>query len=182
MHRPKAAAAATALRHLLSVMLLPFVVVVVVPRWLLGGSDPGMGEARAVAALARVAGAVVFLAGFSLFAWCVTLFARVGRGTLAPWDPTRHLVAVGPYRHVRNPMISGVATMLAGEAAYFRSPPIAAWCVLFVAINHAYFLLSEEPGLARRFGAEYDRYRSAVPRWIPRRRPWRGPPGTADGA
>ena len=181
MRRPKAAAAATALRHLLSVMLLPFVVVVVVPRWLLGGADPGTGEGSpAAAALARVAGGILFLAGFALFAWCVALFARVGRGTLAPWDPTRHLVAVGPYRHVRNPMISGVAAMLAGEAAYFRSPPIAAWCLLFVAINHAYFLLSEEPGLARRFGAEYDRYRAAVPRWIPRRRAWRVPPGQGD--
>ncbi|HEX6060020.1 MAG TPA: methyltransferase [Gemmatimonadaceae bacterium] len=161
-------------------MLLPFVVVVVVPRWILGGTDPGeVGEGSAVAAaLARVAGGILFLAGFALFAWCVALFARVGRGTLAPWDPTRRLVAVGPYRHVRNPMISGVAAMLAGEAAFFRSPPLAAWCVLFVTINHAYFLLSEEPGLARRFGAEYDRYRSAVPRWIPRRRPWRGTPGT----
>ena len=185
MRRPQAAAAATAaLRHLLSVLLLPFVVVVVVPRWLLGdGIDAGVaGDASAgAAALARVAGGSLFLAGLALFAWCVALFARVGRGTLAPWDPARRLVAVGPYRHVRNPMISGVAAMLAGEAAYFRSPPLAAWCVLFVAINHAYFLLSEEPGLERRFGAEYDRYRSAVPRWIPRRRPWRGPPDEEDG-
>jgi protein-S-isoprenylcysteine O-methyltransferase Ste14 len=44
------------------------------------------------------------------------LFAKVGQGTLAPWDPTRNLVAVGPYRFVRNPMISGVALMLMGQA------------------------------------------------------------------
>lgn len=119
-----------------------------------------------------MAGAVVFAAGLTLFSWCVALFARVGRGTLAPWDPTQRLVAVGPYRHVRNPMITGVATMLAGEALVSGSRLIALWLVAFVIINHAYFLLSEEPGLVRRFGLGYEEYRAAVPRWIPRIRPW----------
>lgn len=172
-------------RHVLSIVLLPFMVVVVVPRWLLGRSArralllPATPEAGEV--LARVAGATLFLAGLVLAAWCVALFARVGRGTLAPWDPTRRLVVVGPYRHVRNPMISGVATMLAGEALLFRSPRLAGWLALFVVVNHAYFLAVEEPGLARRFGDEYARYRAAVPRWVPRWRAWRdagGPAGT----
>ena len=52
------------------------------------------------------------VAGFCLFAWCVALFSRVGRGTLAPWDPTQRLVAVGPYRYMRNPMITGVLAMM----------------------------------------------------------------------
>jgi protein-S-isoprenylcysteine O-methyltransferase Ste14 len=33
----------------------------------------------------------------------------------------------------------------------------------------------EEPTLIRRFGPEYDAYRSAVPGWWPRRRPWSPP-------
>jgi protein-S-isoprenylcysteine O-methyltransferase Ste14 len=41
--------------------------------------------------------------------------------------------------------------------------------VVFVAINQAYFLLSEEPALERRFGESYREYRARVPRWIPRR-------------
>jgi protein-S-isoprenylcysteine O-methyltransferase Ste14 len=122
--------------------------------------------------LIRAAGTVLFLGGFALFAWCVALFGRVGRGTLAPWDPTRRLVAVGPYRHVRNPMISGVAMMLAGEALLWRSGLLALWACAFVLINHAYFRLSEEPGLERRFGDGYRAYRANVPRWIPRLRPW----------
>jgi len=100
------------------------------------------------------------------------LFARIGRGTLAPWDPTRRLVVVGPYRHSRNPMITAVGTMLAGEAMFFHSIRIGAWLLLFAAINQTYFLLLEEPGLAARFGEEYERYRRAVPRWLPRRRGW----------
>ena len=100
--------------------------------------------------------------------------ARVGRGTLAPWDPTRRLVAEGPYRHVRNPMISGVLLMLVGEALLSRSGVLALWAGAFLLINHTYFLLSEEPGLERRFGDSYRVYRAHVPRWIPRPRPWRG--------
>jgi protein-S-isoprenylcysteine O-methyltransferase Ste14 len=165
------------LRHLLSILLLPFMVTVFVPRWLLGTDAAAMGWGGAPAAdwLSRGAGAVVFAIGFALFAWCVLLFARVGKGTLAPWDPTQRLVAVGPYRHVRNPMISGVAAMLAGEALFWRTGVLTLWLGAFFAINHAYFLLSEEPGLARRFGDGYREYRASVPRWLPRIRPWTQP-------
>jgi protein-S-isoprenylcysteine O-methyltransferase Ste14 len=161
------------LRHLLSIALLPFVVVVLVPRALLA-RDALKAAAPSAALLVsgRIAGALVFAAGFALFVWCVLLFARVGRGTLAPWDPTRRLVVVGPYRHVRNPMITAVGTMLAGETLFFHSARIGAWLLLFVAINHAFFLLIEEPGLLKRFGEEYERYRAAVPRWLPRRAGW----------
>jgi protein-S-isoprenylcysteine O-methyltransferase Ste14 len=163
------------IRHLLSILLLPFMVVVMVPRWLLGteAAAIGWGGTAAVDWLSRAAGAVVFAAGFALFAWCVLLFVRVGRGTLAPWDPTQRLVAVGPYRHVRNPMISGVLMMLVGEALLWRSGALALWAGTFLLINHTYFLLSEEPGLERRFGDSYRVYRANVPRWIPRIKPWR---------
>lgn len=164
------------LRHLLSILLLPFTVVVVVPAALLrtDAADALRWDDAPPAGvwLTRLAGAMVLVAGFALFAWCVSLFARVGRGTLAPWDPTQRLVAVGPYRHVRNPMISGVALMLAGEALLWRSGVLALWLCAFAAINHTYFLLSEEPGLERRFGDGYRVYRAHVPRWLPRIRPW----------
>jgi protein-S-isoprenylcysteine O-methyltransferase Ste14 len=161
------------LRHLLSIALLPFVVVVLVPCALLARDAlKAAVPSAALLASGRIAGALVFAAGFALFVWCVSLFARIGRGTLAPWDPTRRLVVAGPYRHVRNPMITAVGTMLAGETLFFHSARIGAWLLLFMAINHAFFLLIEEPGLVRRFGEEYERYRAAVPRWLQRRTGW----------
>ena len=164
------------LRHLFAILLLPFVVVVVVPRWLLRAwsvSDMRWVDGTVAAAFAHIAGIVVFLSGFALFAWCVSLFARVGQGTLAPWDPTRWLVAVGPYRYVRNPMISSVVTMLAGEGMFLGSRVIAIWAATFILINQVYFMLFEEPGLERRFGAAYLEYKAAVPRWIPTGTPWK---------
>jgi protein-S-isoprenylcysteine O-methyltransferase Ste14 len=170
------------LRHLLAVLLLPFVAVVVVPLWLLrsfAAADTHWQEALPIVWLPRSAGAALLVVGFALFSSCVVLFARVGRGTLAPWDPTRRLVAMGPYRIVRNPMISGVFLMLAGLALLRGSWVIAAWACTFALINHTYFLLSEEPGLERRFGESYRTYKAHVPRWIPRVRPWTGDEGQA---
>ena len=157
-------------RHVLSILLLPFAVVVLVPAALLR-SDATSGSSGRLppgASPGSVTGALLFAAGLMLFSWTVVLFARVGRGTLAPWDPTRRLVAVGPYRLVRNPMISGVAAMLLGQALFFRSGPLGTWALGFIVVNHGYFILSEEPGLKRRFGKEYEAYRKQVPRWLPR--------------
>lgn len=158
------------LRHVLSILLLPVVVTIVVPRWLQHADLPLAGSVHASASVVvatRILGALFLVGGVALFAWCVVLFANVGKGTLAPWDPTRRLVATGPYRFVRNPMISGVAGVLTGEVLLLRSPRLAAWLGLFIIINEVYFRLVEEPGLERRFGDEYRRYRAAVPRWIP---------------
>ena len=153
------------LRHLLAIALLPFVAVVAVPWWLLASYAAVDTRWSGLWLL----GAVLVACGLALFAWCVSLFARVGQGTLAPWDPTQRLVAVGPYRHMRNPMITGVAATLAGEAFFFGSWALALWAVVFVAVNHAWFVLVEEPSLARRFGESYRTYKANVPRWMPRR-------------
>ncbi len=159
------------LRHLVSILLLPFVMVVLVPRWITGGSATFSNMSAPLAA--QIGGGILFAAGFALFALCVALFAIKGKGTLAPWDPTKRLVATGPYRYMRNPMITGVATMLAGQAIFHWSRPLAWWFLIFLTFNHVYFMVIEEPGLERRFGADYRRYRSEVPRWIPRMTAWK---------
>lgn len=161
----------TLLRHLLSILLLPFMVVVVVPNWLLTRYAAGGSrwlDGLPILWLSRAAGAIIGLIGLALFSWCVGLFAKVGQGTLAPWDPTRNLVAVGPYRFMRNPMISGVALMLIGQALLRGSWAIGIWAGVFVLINHIYFVLFEEPGLEQRFGEPYRVYKVTVPRWMPR--------------
>jgi protein-S-isoprenylcysteine O-methyltransferase Ste14 len=161
----------TILRHLISIVMLPFVVVVIVPYWLLHMDVTGLNAFTATW-LFRFAAIIAAVIGLVLFIWCVALFVKVGRGTLSPWDPTRNLVAVGPYRFVRNPMISGVALLLIAQALLWSSWPSAIWAGIFILVNHIYFVLSEEPGLEQRFGEPYRVYKSSVPRWIPRLRPW----------
>jgi protein-S-isoprenylcysteine O-methyltransferase Ste14 len=141
------------------------VVTIVVPVLILRGDAPALGWWS-------IFGALLIAAGFAMWAWTVRLFARIGRGTLAPWDPTRRLVVAGPYRYVRNPMISAVVAVLLGEAIFFGSAALAIWCGLFFAVNALGFLVYEEPGLEQRFGEPYREYKRNVPRWIPRRTPW----------
>jgi protein-S-isoprenylcysteine O-methyltransferase Ste14 len=118
------------------------------------------------------AGAVLMGCGLYLLSITIQLFVNIGQGTLAPWSPTKKLVLLGPYKYVRNPMISGVLMALLGETCVFGSIGLLLWAVAFFVINHIYFIFSEEPGLEKRFGEEYLRYRQNVPRWIPRLKPW----------
>jgi protein-S-isoprenylcysteine O-methyltransferase Ste14 len=170
-------------RHLRAIVLLPGAAAILVPLLILNGSgtNVGWGLGGAAAALPVLLGAALIAVGFALWLWTVRLLARVGEGTLAPWDPTRQLVAVGPYGYVRNPMITAVLAVLAGEAALFGSPQLLIWCAAFFAINHVFFLLYEEPAVERRFGAEYRAYAREVPRWFPRRSQARTSPASRSG-
>jgi protein-S-isoprenylcysteine O-methyltransferase Ste14 len=157
-----------------AIVLLPGVVAGVVPAVLAltGHVDVGSGLPTAASWLPVALGALLAAAGLTLIAWTVSLFARVGRGTLAPWDPTTRLVVIGPYRHVRNPMISGVLLLLLGEAAVLGSLSVLIWFGSVFVVNALYLPLVEEAALRRRFGSDYERYRVSVPRWLPRPRAW----------
>ena len=154
------------IRHLLSIVVLPFTVTVLVPAALLHR------EFSASSAPIRVVGWMMVTIGLSLVFYTIATFATRGSGTLAPWDPPSRLVITGAYRHVRNPMISGVILILAGEALAFSSASIGVWAAAVFAVNAVYIPLIEEPGLARRFGGDYELYKEHVPRWVPRLSPW----------
>jgi protein-S-isoprenylcysteine O-methyltransferase Ste14 len=158
-----------------AVVLCPGTVALAVPAlivWRSGAVNVGWGWPDGLAVLPTLLGAVLIATGLALVGWTVSLFAREGHGTLAPWDPTTRLVVLGPYRHVRNPMISGVLSILLGEAVLLGSVALLAWFAAVFAVNALYFPLVEEPGLERRFGEEYRTYRAHVPRWLPRLQPW----------
>jgi protein-S-isoprenylcysteine O-methyltransferase Ste14 len=152
----------SAWRQIRAIGPLPFTATVVVPVIIAVGGDPEFAWWRAVL------GAIPIAAGLTLMYRTITLFARVGDGTLAPWDPPRRLVVEGPYRRWRHPMISGVALILSGETLVMWTPPMLIWLAAFVAVNAVYLPLVEEPRLVRRFGADYEDYRRRVPRFLPR--------------
>ena len=122
---------------------------------------------------ALLPGLVFICMGLSVMALTILTFIRIGKGTLAPWSPTRKLVTGGMYGHVRNPMIMGVLTVLVGESLAIGSWNIFTWAITFFIINNVYFVLYEEPILEKKFGDEYREYKSHVPRWIPRLKPFK---------
>jgi protein-S-isoprenylcysteine O-methyltransferase Ste14 len=161
------------LRHLIAIAVLPFSVAVLIPLWLARRNETtlviGAGPIRIAI---QACGVMLLGIGFALFVASLRRFITEGGGTLAPWDPPRQLVVRGPYRYVRNPMISGVVLVLFGEALVLLSRPHLEWALLFLGINALYIPLVEEPLLAQRFGAPYREYCRHVPRLLPRYRPW----------
>jgi protein-S-isoprenylcysteine O-methyltransferase Ste14 len=164
-------------KHLRAILVLPGMAAAVIPAVLLlliGPDTFGIWEsAPALRVVLAVLGVVFVALSLVLMVATIRLFGTVGRGTLAPWNPPQHLVVRGVYRHVRNPMISGVFSVLLGEALLAASLPLFGWFAVFVIGNLIYIPWFEEPGLVRRFGEEYRIYQRNVPRWIPRTTPWK---------
>lgn len=170
------------IKHIQSIILLPTMVTIVIPGIILsitGTVNIGWSLTPPLNLAPSLSGVVLIVLGLTLMAKTIALFATVGRGTLAPWAPPERLVVRGIYRHVRNPMISGVLCVLCGEASLIGSIPLLAWFSMFLLINLIYIPLLEEPGLEERFGQPYRFYKQNVPRWIPRLKPWNTPGGVS---
>lgn len=147
-------------RALLAFLILPCMVAGLIPL-LLVSLDPWPGHGFLFPGI-PVAGL-----GLIVLLWCVRDFYVSGKGTLAPWDPPKHLVTVGLYRYSRNPMYIGVLTLIGGWALLTASPLLACYLLLFSIIFHLRVTRNEEPWLSKKFGAEWTAYCTNTPRWLP---------------
>ena len=161
--------------HIKSILALPFMVLVVIPYVIYRSTVEFefVENLEAYRVLTVIIGVLFLLIGLYLFIQSIILFIKIGKGTLAPWNPTQKLVVKGLYQYVRNPMILGVLCILLAESLLLQSVNIFIWFTFFFITSNFYFMLSEEPGLMIRFGKEYETYKSNVPRWIPRKTPWK---------
>ena len=141
-----------------AVVLLPWLVA----RWF---PDPSLSGPW------RWAGLVLILPGAAIVMDSFVRFVRVGRGTPAPVAPPDRLVATGLYRSVRNPMYVGILAIVVGEALVWGRLALLPYAAVLWLAFHLFVTLHEEPALRRRFGRQYDAYRQAVHRWIPRLTP-----------
>jgi len=125
---------------------------------------PGLAHASAAELFF---GRFLFLAGVLIYCWCAWDFSVKGLGTPAPIDAPKNLVVNGLYRLVRNPMYTGVAAMILGKAAAFRSPAVLFYLAAALACCHLFIVFYEEPHLRKIFGEQYRQYCRRVPRWLP---------------
>jgi protein-S-isoprenylcysteine O-methyltransferase Ste14 len=119
---------------------------------------------RAASSVALTGYALLSL-GAAIAAWGLVLFYRL-RTTTVPGRTSSKLVTWGPYRFSRNPMYIGLAIAYLGEAGILRQ----VWPLLLLPFVIAYLnwivIPVEEARLAEAFGADYDRYRARVRRWV----------------
>jgi protein-S-isoprenylcysteine O-methyltransferase Ste14 len=116
----------------------------------------------------RVLGAVLVVVAGAVLVHAFARFVVEGLGTPAPVAPTERLVVGGLYRYVRNVMYIAVTAAIAGQALLLGSVVLLVYGALMWAVMAAFVKLYEEPTLARRYGAQYEAYRRAVPAWWPR--------------
>jgi protein-S-isoprenylcysteine O-methyltransferase Ste14 len=131
--------------------------------------------------VAQAAGVLLICAGLVPVMESFVEFAKAGRSPMPLASPP-HLVVSGFYRYVRNPIYVGFLAILLGEALLFGSFGLMKYTAVAWCIGAAGARWYEEPILARKFGAEYEAYRRAVPAWLPRLHPWtaeRAAPATA---
>ncbi len=147
-----------------SILVLPFNVTITIPFLILYFSKFKYN----IPPIIQISiGIVILFIGLFLLIWTILLFDKIGKGTLAPWAATKHLVVQGPFKYTRNPMITGVLSILTAEAILLNSIHILFWMILFFFINCIYFKLFEEKQLEKKFGDEYIKYKKNTPAWIP---------------
>jgi protein-S-isoprenylcysteine O-methyltransferase Ste14 len=150
-------------------LLAPGVVVGLIPwlltRWQAREPVPYWAPMRVLGAILLVAGLIALIRAF-------VRFVMEGLGTPAPIAAPDRLVVGGVYRYVRNPMYVAVVAAIVGQALLFGQLGLLIYAVAVWLLVAAFVHLYEEPTLTRRFGADYEAYRRAVPAWWPRLRPW----------
>lgn len=124
--------------------------------------------------LTRIVGGILVVAGVPGLVDSFARFALEGLGTPAPIAPTQRLVVTGLYRHVRNPIYIAVVAVILGQALLFGDWRLVWYGALLWLGFHLFVVVYEEPTLKESFGAEYEAFRTNVPRWIPRLTAWRG--------
>jgi protein-S-isoprenylcysteine O-methyltransferase Ste14 len=121
----------------------------------------------------RVLGAILLVAGLIVLVQAFVRFVVEGLGTPAPIAAPERLVVGGLYHYVRNPMYVAVLAAIVGQALLLGQLGLLLYAAALWVICAAFVRLYEEPTLRRRFGADYEAYRRAVPAWWPRLRPWK---------
>ena len=152
----------TALKSLIFLILAPGMVAGYIPLALLR-----RGPQVETGLLAYLAFPLWLIGGVILL-WSFWNFLIEGRGTPAPIDPPKELVAVGFYRYVRNPMYFGVLLILIGHFLWFGFWWLLIYTAIAFIVVHLFVTFYEEPTLKRKFGAAYEDYLEKVPRWVPK--------------
>jgi protein-S-isoprenylcysteine O-methyltransferase Ste14 len=131
---------------------------------------PGQAFGRYTFA-ARCCSVMLVLLGLALRAWGA---ASAGRHTRTAEIEADSLATGGPYAYLRNPIYLGSMILGLGFVGFLGDPWMLLLYGLTFAVLYITIIPAEEEFLRQKFPEEYASYSAAVPRLIPRLRPWLG--------
>ncbi len=111
-----------------------------------------------------VVGAIAFVVGIGMVIGANRIFRRIGTN-VRPSQPTLALATTGMFTWSRNPMYVGGGLALLGVAIGFALDWVLLLLVVSLPLVHYGIILREERYLERKFGDEYRRYKTKVPRY-----------------
>ena len=115
--------------------------------------------------LGRIAmGGIAFVVGIGMAIGAIRIFRRVGTPA-RPSQPTLALATTGVFTRTRNPIYVGGSLVLLGIAIGFALDWVLLLLVSSLPLLHYGIILPEERYLERKFGDEYRRYKTTVPRY-----------------
>ena len=111
-----------------------------------------------------VVGAIAFVVGIGMVIGANRIFRRIGTNA-RPSQPTLALATTGMFTWTRNPMYVGGSLALLGISIGFALDWVLLLLVVSRPLVHYGVILPEERYLERKFGDEYRRYKTKVPRY-----------------
>jgi protein-S-isoprenylcysteine O-methyltransferase Ste14 len=106
--------------------------------------------------------------GVVLMMW-TSLQMFVTKGTPVPVDPPQKLITSGPYRVTRNPMHTGLFLVMVASGFYYGSLlSLLVFTPAYIILDTLMIKYIEEPGLEKRLGEDYVKYKERTPMFFPR--------------
>jgi lipid A 4'-phosphatase len=141
-----------------------FIALLVLYVWFIPGSQL---QETWLDTLADLVGIGSLALGGTLRIWAVSY---AGRQTRSRRVKVRSLITTGPYACVRNPIYLGSLLIGLGLVVLAEAIPLVPLYFILFGFQYRAIVAQEEEFLRDRFGEEFDRYCSVVPRWLPKMR------------
>jgi protein-S-isoprenylcysteine O-methyltransferase Ste14 len=145
-------------RNLFVTLILPAVLVLAVPYFLVGGRLDFLGSMSD--SWVRMLGLPIFALGVA------TVLAGAYSAATSAGAAGQ---AAGLYRYTRNPILLGMLIAVAAQYLLYDWPAIIAYLVVLFVAADCLIRFVVEPRLIERHGGVYQDYMDSLPRWLPKR-------------
>ncbi|MHA2174441.1 MAG: methyltransferase family protein [Candidatus Hodarchaeales archaeon] len=117
----------------------------------------------------QLIGILAIILGFILVFWAnymLLIVGKIGLRDREPFHIPSTLIVDGPYKFSRNPIYTGVCSLVFGLSFLIGSVPLFILAIVLMAIFWRFLIRWEERKLEETFGEKYMEYKRRVRRWL----------------